>query len=126
MPQQLRRILLHHDLALEIRSGAESPILMRRTRVTVGAGMKTTTIGIHAPSKRQIRAVVTAQDLPAIVRIERQFGCTGRFKQVAMPRLKWVWRIGDPAHGPILSLMPDRCQCAVPGRMVMVRACRLR
>ena len=61
------RATFEDDLRLEIGSGSESPILMRRAGVTVGAGVKTTPVGIHAPSKREVRAVIPAKNLLCIV-----------------------------------------------------------
>ena len=54
---------LHDDLRLEIGPGAEPPILMRWSRVTIRAGVKTSAIGVEAPSKRQIGTLVPTENV---------------------------------------------------------------
>ena len=60
--KQLRRVLLHHDLALEIESGGEPKIFVGRPRKAVDAAMLAAAIRIDARLESDIRAVVPRDD----------------------------------------------------------------
>ena len=57
------QLTLHDNLGLKVSPGVESPILMRGSGIAVGAGMEAAAIGVEAPSKRQIGALVPAEDV---------------------------------------------------------------
>ena len=61
---------LDDDLRLEISARTEAPIFMRRPRVTICARMKTPAVWIDTPAKRQIRAVIAAQNFSRRVIVE--------------------------------------------------------
>ena len=61
--------------------------------------MKAATIGVHAPPKRQVGAVVSTQDRPCIFLKHLSLDVRSRFKEFPVVRVKGVWRIGDGLHG---------------------------
>ena len=62
LPQQIRRVLLHEDLRLEIQTGRVAQELVGRPRVAVNTAMFTSSIGIDAHLEPDIRAVVLGDD----------------------------------------------------------------
>ena len=61
--------------------------------------MKAATIGVHAPPKGQVGAVVSTQDGPCIFLKHLSLDVGRRFKKFPVVRVKGVWRIGDGFHG---------------------------
>ena len=60
--------------------------------------MKTTAVGIHAPSKRQVGAVVPAKNLLCIVFEELHPCPCGRLKPFALYQFKSIGWIRDEFH----------------------------
>jgi hypothetical protein len=65
--------------------------------------METAAIGIDAPAKGQIGAVIATQNLPARVVKDLHYCRGGRLEQFTMRRFKWIWRIGDHTHSVIVA-----------------------
>ncbi len=72
LAQQLGRVALHHDPALEIEARAETKIFVGRSRVAVDAAVFASAIRIQRILEADIRAVVPAEDrLAAVVEEHR-------------------------------------------------------
>jgi hypothetical protein len=62
LAQQLRRVLLHHDLGLEIEAGREAEVLVRRPREAVSAAVLAAAIRIDAVGEADVRRVIAGDD----------------------------------------------------------------
>ena len=62
LAQQLGRVDLDDDLALEVGAGAEAPVLMARARVAVRARVLTAAVRVHAEAEAEVGAVVLRDD----------------------------------------------------------------
>src|SRR5438067_1334276 len=60
--EQFRRVLFHHDLALEIQPGRQPEIFMGGPRETIDAAMLATAVRIYARLEPDVRAVVPRDD----------------------------------------------------------------
>src|SRR6185503_2758051 len=60
--QQLGRVHLRDDLAIEVGARAPAEVLVRRTCVAVGTSMETSTVGVHAETETDVGAVVLRDD----------------------------------------------------------------
>src|SRR5207248_2242945 len=64
LAQQLRRILLHHDLRLEVETGREAEVLVRRTGKAVRASVLAAAIRVDAVLEADVGRVVARDDGP--------------------------------------------------------------
>ncbi|ULA61613.1 MAG: hypothetical protein LZF60_340153 [Nitrospira sp.] len=110
LAQQGCRAAFEHDFRLEIRSCSESPILMGWARVTIGTGMKTTPVGIHAPFEREVRAVIPAQNLVCVVLEQLNTGAQRWFKRFALKGFESIGRIRNRFHTNHGAAPTARCQ----------------
>ena len=60
--QQLRRVLLHHNLRLETQARRKAQVFVEGTRITIDAAMLAASIRIDARLKTNVRAVVVSDD----------------------------------------------------------------
>src|SRR6185369_336470 len=62
LAERLGRVLLHHDLAVEVAPRAEAPVLVRGARVAVRARVEAASIRVEAEAKGDVGAVVLGED----------------------------------------------------------------
>ena len=73
--EKLGGVFLHHNAALEIDSGGEAEIFVRRSRVAINATVLAAAIRIDARLEADIRTVVVGDDCPGeITQINRAAG----------------------------------------------------
>gem|GEM_PF-3829242 len=72
--------------------------------------METTAIGIDAPSKRKVRALIPAQNLVGVVFKQLNLNRRRRFKRLTLRGFKAIGWIGDQFHGRYGAALPTRCQ----------------
>ncbi|GAB1724879.1 MAG: hypothetical protein NTNFB01_37750 [Nitrospira sp.] len=72
--------------------------------------MKTAPVGIHAPLKREIRAVVPAENLLRLIFKQLNAGAHGWLKRFTLHCFKSIGRIGDGLHAGYGAAPPARCQ----------------
>src|SRR2546426_4435982 len=102
--QQLRRVLLHHDLGFEVEAGGEAEEFVERARVAIDATVLAAAIRIHAGFEAHIRAVVVIDDgvrvVPEELRRRRRFvGVVPVRVRFQRDLLEAVRRILDGATG---------------------------
>ena len=108
--QQSGRLALDHDLRVEIRAGAEPPILVGRSGVAVGTRVKAASVRVEAPSKREIRALVPTENVSRLILVYFKRDLRGRLEQLPMMGLERILRIGDHAHRRIVPPLAFPCQ----------------
>lgn len=76
--------------------------------------METPTIGIHAPSKRQVGAVIPTEYLIGVVFEELNLHTRRGFKRLTLRGFKAIGWVGDKLHGRYGAPLPTRCQSSFP------------
>jgi hypothetical protein len=77
--------------------------------------METAAIGIEAPSKRKVRAVIPAQYLVGVVFKKLNLHTRRGFKRLTLSGFKAIGWIGHKLHGRYGAALPTRCQLPFPG-----------
>ena len=72
--------------------------------------METPAVGIHAPSKREVWAVVPAEYLLSVVFKELNLDTRRGFKRLTLCGFKPIGWVGDEFHGRYGAALSVRCQ----------------
>ncbi len=96
--QQQWRVVFNDQLRLKICPRPETEILVRRSGIAIGTGVKAAAIRVQTPTKRQIRTLVPTQNLAGTIGINVEIRSIFRNQTFALQRLEPVGRIGCRPH----------------------------
>src|SRR6478735_892838 len=82
-----------HDLAFEVRPGAETQVLVRGAGVAIGAAVQTATVRIDAELETQIGTVVVGKDVPGLILVHRELDAGGVLLVAEELFAPGVWRV---------------------------------
>src|SRR5260370_23110110 len=101
--QELRRVHLYHDLALEVRARAPVQILVGRPSVAIRTRMKTSSVGIDGEAEADVRAVVFRDDRARFLLEDFQLRGRRFSEPLGMDRVPGIGRVGNRAHEGTLA-----------------------